>query len=323
MPAPRAAFRPDGRRRTGRPLRRLAAAIAAMLLLAAAPAARAVPAPPTAEPENVRELKVLTYNIKGLPLITDLDRLKRIGEILAERRRLGEEPDVVVLQEAFVRKARRVRDRAGYPYMIQGPTGGGLFANASGLEVLSNHPIVERHQRRLHDCAFPECVVSKAIVGVTLGLPGVPYPVDVFTTHLQADTRNDRVRSNQIDDITVFLNRIRFGRVPAIFAGDFNFKPRHESYHKFLRETPFADAGFDCVVAADACEIVVGVHGQTDWTDVWKSTNDRQFYYQPADSRLRIEPVRVIRNFTEPVRGGERGFLSDHWGYEVHYRIRW
>ncbi len=298
--------------------------VAAVLLTwIAAPAAYAAPTPSSVEPTNVRELKVLTYNIKALPVITNLDRLKQIGEILAERRRLGNEPDVVVLQEAFVRKSQRVRNRAGYPYAILGPTDGGLFRNSSGLEVLSNHPIVERHERRLDDCAFPECLVSKAVVGVSLGVPGVPAPVEVFTTHLQADTRNDRVRSNQIDDIAVFLERIRFGRVPAIFAGDFNFKPRHESYHKFLRETPFTDAGLDCLAALEACEVVIGVHGQTDLYDVWKTTNDRQFYYQPADSPVRIEPIRVIRNFTEPVRRGEGGFLSDHWGYEVHYRIRW
>lgn len=322
--APRVASRPVPERppkpRRSRPL---AAALSSLIALTAAPVAHAAPTSATAPPANVRELKVLTYNIKGLPVLTNLDRLKRIGEILAERRRLGDEPDVVVLQEAFVRKSQRVRDRAGYPYAIQGPTGGGLFANGSGLEVLSNHPIVARHERRLNDCAFPECLVSKAVVGVTLGVPGLPGPVDVFTTHLQADTRNDRVRRNQIDDITVFLDRIRFGRAPAIFAGDFNFKPRHESYRKFLREMPFADAGFECLAALETCEVVIGVHGQTDGYDVWKTTNDRQFYYQPADSPLRIEPIRVIRNFTEPARGGEGGFLSDHWGYEVHYRIHW
>ncbi len=325
IPAHRHCFRPGAQRTAGarRSGPRVAGAIALLLASTAAPVARSAPTPATAEPMNVRELKVLTYNIKGLPVITDLDRLKRIGEILAERRRLGDEPDVVVLQEAFARKAQRVRNRAGYPYMIQGPTDGGLFANASGLEVLSNHPIVERHQRRLNDCAFPECLVAKAVVGVTLGVPGLPGPVDVFTTHLQADTRNDRVRRNQIDDITVFLNRIGFGGAPAIFAGDFNFKPRHGSYHKFLHATPFLDAGFDCVVTPEACEVVVGLHGRTDWTDVWKSTNDRQFYYQPPDSPVRIEPIRVIRNFTDPIPGGERGSLSDHWGYEVHYRIRW
>jgi len=302
--------------------------VAASLLLVAAPAPTARSAPSdtgaaAGEPPHAVELKVLTYNIKGLPLITDLDRLERIGELLAERRRRGDEPDVVVLQEAFVRKAKRVRKRAGYPYAIRGPKAGGIFANASGLEVLSNHPIVARYDRTLNDCAFPECLVAKAIVGVELELPGVPGPIQVFTTHLQADTRNDPVRRNQIDDLTVFLRRIHFGGAPAIFAGDFNFKPKHASYHKFLREMPFADAGHDCLGAPAACQVVVGADGRTDWTDVWKTANDRQFYYQPAQSPVRIEPIRVIRNFTEPYAGGEDGFLSDHWGYEVHYRVRW
>lgn len=303
-------------------------AVAAALLLAAAvgPTARSAPTggpAPAAEPATTLELKVLSYNIKGLPLITDLDRLKRIGELLAERRRLGDEPDVVVLQEAFVRKARRVRKRAGYPYAIRGPREGSLFANASGLEVLSNFPIVARYDRTLNDCAFPECLVAKAIVGVELELPGVPVPIQVFTTHLQADTRNDPVRRNQIDDLTVFLRRIPFGAAPAIFAGDFNFKPKHGSYHKFLRETRFADSGYDCLGHPSACQVVVGADGRTDWTDVWKTANDRQFYYQPTRSPVHIQPIRVIRNFTEPYPGGEGGHLSDHWGYEVHYRIRW
>lgn len=306
---------------------RIAFALAALLAFsAAAPTVRSAPSAPAAaagEPARTAELDVLSYNIKGLPLITDLDRLARIGEILAERRRRGDEPDVVVLQEAFVRESARVRRLAGYPYALRGPDGGGPFANDSGLEVLSNHPIVTRYERALNDCAFPECWIRKAVVGVELELPGVPGPIQVFTTHLQADTRNEPVRRNQIDDLAVFLRRIPFGAHPAIFAGDFNFKPKHPSYHKFLRETPFADAGYDCLGAPDTCQIVVGADGRTDWTDVWKTANDRQFYYQPAGSPVRIEPIRVIRNFTEPFAGGEDGALSDHWGYEVHYRIRW
>jgi endonuclease/exonuclease/phosphatase family metal-dependent hydrolase len=310
--------------RTGPLRRRALLACAALLAIAGDAAGAAASGVPPAEPAQVRELKVLTYNVKALPVLTDLDRLKRIGEILAERRRRGDEPDVVVLQEAFSRKAQRVRNRAGYPHAIRGPGRGGLFANSSGLEVLSNFPIVERHARRLNDCAFPECLVAKSVVAVAIELPGAPGPVQVLTTHLQADSRNEPVRRNQIDDIAVFLDRIGFGGAPAVFAGDFNFKPRHPSYHKFLRATPFADAGLGCLAAPAACEVVLDAGGPTDWTDVWKTTNDRQFYYQPEASPIRIEPVRVIRNFTEPFpRGGERGFLSDHWGYEVHYRLRW
>lgn len=322
IPIPRRRSSPLPRRSLGH------ASLALLLALGSAPTAAAAPEAPAAAGDSAAfahslEFKVLSYNVKGLPLITDLDRLKRIGAILAERRKRGDEPDVVVLQEAFIRKAARVRKRAGYPYAIRGAAGGGIFANDSGLEVLSNYPIVARHERTLNDCAFPECFVSKAILGVELELPEVPDLIQVFTTHLQADTRNEPVRRNQIDDITVFLDRIRFGRVPAIFAGDFNFKPKHPSYQKFVREMPVTDAGYQCLSAPATCEVVVGGDGRTDTTDVWKTSNDRQFYNQATGSPVRIEPIRVIRNFTERIDGGEDGALSDHWGYEVHYRIRW
>lgn len=39
-----------------------------------------------------------------------------------------------------------------------------------------------------------------------------------------------------------------------------------------------------------------------------------------TESPVRIEPVRAELVFREPVNGRE---LSDHWGYEVHYRISW
>jgi len=312
---------------TRRRTHRLAAVLVLLLAVAAPPTARSAAVEATSLhheplPHGELVLKVLSYNVKGLPWITNLDRLDRIGEILAERRERGDEPDVVLIQEAFVRESRRIRRRAGYPYAVRGPSGDGIFANDSGLEVLSNHPIVARYARKLNDCAFPECLVRKGIVGIELELPGAPGPVQVFTTHLQADTRNEEVRRNQIDDVAVFLRRIPFGAAPAILAGDFNFKPRHGSYHKFLREMPFADVGAECLAARDRCEVVLDPV-LTDERDVWKSAHDRHFYYQPADGALRIEPIRVIRNFTEPFPGGELGRLSDHWGYEVHYRIRW
>lgn len=303
------------------PSTRARIALAALLALAAPALSAPGPVPAAVPPARSVELKVLSYNIKGLPVLTDLDRLKRIGEILAERRRRGDEPDVVLLQEAFVRKSRRVRNRAGYPYVIEGVRDQqGIFDNDSGLEILSDYPIVTSYGRSYRDCAFPECLVSKSILGATIQIPGVPEPLQILTTHLQAGTRNDAVRLSQIDDIAEFFAQIGFGAAPAIFAGDFNFKPRHPSYFRFLREVPMQEAGPFCLEAPGTCQVVVGLDGRTDLTDVWKTAHDRHFYYQPVGSAVRIEPVRLIRNFTEPVDGG---YLSDHWGYEVHYRISW
>lgn len=268
------------------------------------------------------EIKVLSYNIHGLPLVTSRERLGRIGDILAARRARGEEPDIVLLQEAYTSQSEEVRLRAAYPHAIVGVEGQrGVLSNSSGLALLSSFPILDRHSRLFSDCAFPECFVAKGVLAATLEIPGMPFPLQVFSTHLQADTDNDRVRQRQIDDIVDFLHGLRFGDRPAIFAGDFNFKPRHDSYTRFIRKLPFQEAGYHCLQAATTgCEVVIGTHGATDWNDVWKSSHDRHFYYQPRGSRLRVEPVRLIRNFTEPWRGE---FLSDHWGYEVHYRVSW
>jgi endonuclease/exonuclease/phosphatase family metal-dependent hydrolase len=265
------------------------------------------------------ELTVLSYNVKAIPWITDLGRLKRIGEILRERRERGQEPDLVLLQEAFSNKSKRIQSRAGYPYQVAGTGSSSLtFENGSGLEILSDFPIRETYSRSFDDCAFPDCLVDKSILGVAVQVPELPFEIQIFNTHLQAQTPHDEVRKNQVDDIEVFLQRLGFGDRPAILAGDFNFKPRHASYQKFRRELPFQESGLFCLQPGAPCRIELDPRGRTDLDDIWKSSHDRQFYY--ALERVRIEPIQVKRNFTERI-GGEN--LSDHWGYEVRYRISW
>lgn len=265
------------------------------------------------------ELSVLSYNVKAIPVLTDLDRLAYIGEILQERRARGDEPDVVLLQEAFSKKSRRIRNRAGYPYSLVGDDGHPWFKNASGLEILSNYPILGSFLLGYEDCAGADCFVRKALMAVELEVPGMPSPIVVLNTHLQAQSDYDEVRGNQIGDLQGFLETIGYSR-PLIFGGDFNFKPRHPSYHQFVQSFPFSEAGRFCLDTPATCRIEVGADGRTNQSDVWVGSHDRQFYYRPSESEVRIEPVRLIRNFTEKRDGA---FLSDHWGYEVHYRILW
>jgi hypothetical protein len=274
-------------------------------------------------PSHSYDLVVLSYNVKSLPLLRDAPRLRQIGRMLAERRRQGDAPDVVLLQEAFSGDAERIRARAGYRYQVvgTGQVGGLLLENPSGLEILTDYPIVAQYGRSFDDCASADCLVSKSVLGVTLAIPDLPVPVRVFTTHMQAHTPNDSVRKNQIDDIDVFLRRIGFGAEPAIFAGDVNFKPKHASYRKFLREFSFfTEAGRFCLDDRTRCEIVLGGDGRTNLFDVWATSHDRHYFYAPQGSRVRIEPIRLMRNFTERFEGAD---LSDHWGYEVRYRLSW
>ena len=299
---------------------RSGSALLALFLAARLEAAVPAVAAPTAL--HSTELVVLSYNVNSLPLLSHADRLRQIGRLLAERRARGDEPQLVLLQEAFSGDAKRIRNRAGYRYDAVGAGGGPslLLSNPSGLEILSDHPILAQYSRSFDDCAGADCLAHKSVLGVTIQIPGMPVPLQVFTTHLQAHTPNDSVRKNQIDDIDTFMRRIGFGAEPAIFAGDMNFQPRHRSYRKFLRDFSFfTETGRYCLDVS-TCQIAVGGDGHTDLNDVWKTSHDRQFFYAPPSSPVRIEPIALTRNFTEPYQGQP---LSDHWGYEVRYRLSW
>jgi endonuclease/exonuclease/phosphatase family metal-dependent hydrolase len=307
---------------TGRGGLTLLMLLAAVRLEAATPAIAATAATASAAPaaQHTRELVVLSYNVKSLPMLGGADRQRQIGRLLARRRARGEEPQVVLLQEAFSEDAEAIRKRAGYRFDATSGTPSVMFSNPSGLEILSDHPIVAQYGRSFDDCAGADCLARKSVLGVTLQIPGMPVPLRVFNTHLQAHEVNESVRKNQIDDIDIFLRRIGFGPEPAIFGGDLNFQPRDRSYRKFLRSLSFfTETGRYCLDVS-TCRIAVGDDGRTDLNDVWKTSHDRQYFYAPKGSHVRIEPVGLTRNFTEPYEGQP---LSDHWGYEVRYRISW
>ena len=63
-----------------------------------------VPPPPPAPAAQTAEISVLTYNVRGLPWPIARGRgaaLREIGAELAQMRREGREPDVVLIQEGF------------------------------------------------------------------------------------------------------------------------------------------------------------------------------------------------------------------------------
>ena len=294
----------------------------ALALLAAPPLRAATPESSAPAKQHSRELVVLSYNVKSLPFTDAADRLRQIGRLLARRRAGGDEPQLVLLQEAWNGELDAIRKRAGYRYEAigAGESPSLLLPNPSGLAILSDHPILAQYARAFDDCAGADCLAHKSVLGATIQVPGVPVPLRIFNTHLQAHTPHDSVRKNQIDDIEIFLRRIGFGGEPAIFAGDMNFQPRHRSYRKFLRDFSFfTEAGRYCL-DVPTCQIAVGGDGRTDLNDVWRTAHDRQYFYAPEGSPVRIVPVGLTRNFTEPYEGQA---LSDHWGYEVRYRLTW
>jgi endonuclease/exonuclease/phosphatase family metal-dependent hydrolase len=260
-----------------------------------------------AAPSGTRRLSVLSYNVNGLPWTSPARRYGEIGRILAHRRADGTAPDFVVLQEGFFGPIAELGRAAGYRYVASGAEA--AVGASSGLYVLSDHPIVHQERMTFDACRWTDCLARKGVLAISARISGLPAPVTVITTHMQAWREYDRTRLQQVDEMAGFLDRLRLDPRMTVLAGDFNFRAKYDSYRHFLERTHLRDAGRACLDDRDGCRA-----DGADATELWEGAIDRQF---TAPS---LRPVAIDWRFRDQVAGRR---LSDHWGYEVQYEVRW
>lgn len=305
----------------------------------------------SAEGRETFDLSVLIYNVEGLPWPTRSGRaakLDRIADELARLRKAGHAPDIVMLQETFTKRANAIGVRAGYLNVIPGPLTKDLreaapaaiprdFIKArrllkgersgkrlgSGLHILSEFPVmsVAREPFSRHACAGFDCLANKGVMLARIWIPGMPTPVDLFTTHMnsQRASKVDLQRAHaahrfQTDESAAFLNRTREGRNPLIFGGDFNMRRAPDRLDHFAYRKPYHIVRHYCTMIVKDCDVRMSWDGDAPWLD----TQDLQGFDDGAVVKLR--PVRVEAMFDRPANGGK---LSDHDGYKVTYRLSW
>ncbi len=187
----------------------------------------ALTASPAPEPAPTT-LRVLTYNIWGIPIITPAraERVAAIGEALAEI-----EPDLVALQEVWMERdalaLTRALERAGLPHVRSFAT---TFPGGSGLLVASRYPIEGAKFRKYSQGQIPhtpwhlDWIAGKGAAVVEVRTPA--GPVHFSATHLQAGYGSDEyvpVQLSQMLEASAFLTRLpKRDDVPLILAGDLN-----------------------------------------------------------------------------------------------------
>lgn len=330
-----------GKRKISRRWTRAAViAIGGLAVASAAPPLReAEPLPPGLAPLAAGDLTVLTYNVKGLPWPVASDRepaLARIGQRLAALRRMGTQPGVVVLQEAFTPEAKAIGRVAGYAWQVVGPdhrpqpgnpVGGAWYFGEtqpamldSGLVLLSDYPVlhVERAAFPAGACAGFDCIAAKGVLLVTIELPGTG-PVTVAATHFNsrkasgvAFSRANAAYARQASFLADLLRRRKTTSEPLILAGDFNRGDR-----------PARIASLDAALGEHS-DVLAGLARagrlegpqQADFATIRSRGRDMQF---ASDGRtVRIEPIAAHVPFgTEP----DGTMLSDHLGFTVRYRL--
>lgn len=293
-------------------------------------------------------LDVLTYNVEGLPWPARSGRagqLKQIGAILNALREEGKGPDLVLFQEVFSKAAVRSVESVAYPALAGGPsrTGRstlgsdialpgkprplkgeiGIRLMSSGLVIASRYPIVERQSAAFSrkSCAGVDCLANKGVQLARIAIPGVPEPIDIFNTHMNAQSAS-RVKPErhltshiaQSLELRQFLLNNWDQAHPAIFGGDFNMRQAPSRFEPFVALQPLDLVHHYCVDEGNGCDVRMSWDGDEPWLD----TQDLQLFV--SGSNVRVTPVMVQSLFD-----GSEGSpaLSDHDGLLVRYRLTW
>jgi sphingomyelin phosphodiesterase 2 len=251
--------------------------------------------------DRASEIVVVTWNVQDL-YFAGQDRKRRmrlIGQTLADLN-----PDVVAIQEAFIKKDRDELIAQLGDSRLQNHAYFGHGVSGSGLLILSALPILEisfhqyQNKGKWYKIWEGDYWAGKgaALVRVPLGKnAGV---LDFYNTHMQASyvepdsfDANAPVRLEQMKELRDFVLKTSRPGNPAILAGDFNCKPGSDDYQLLVE-----GAGLERLLSVDT-EL-----------DHILAKKKPQWNYQAS-------PTQVLTTARDPKAVGEEIRLSDHDGY--------
>jgi len=181
--------------------------------------------PPFSKPIN---LKIVTFNIANARLFTTnrKERILGIAEALAKL-----DPDIVGLQEAFVREDRELLLEALSHTRLKYHTWYPCATTGNGLFTISAWPIVESFFHR-YKASNPWQRVWEGDwwAGKGVGLARVQHPsgsiIDFYNTHAQAGrghrNRYLEVRTAQMEEAQAFIEASHLPTAAGFLVGDFN-----------------------------------------------------------------------------------------------------
>lgn len=299
-------------------------------------------------------LSILTYNVEGLPWPIARGRsekLEAIADRLRQMRAQGTAPQIVALQEAFTDEAQAIGAVAGYRYVVSGPAADVVGAPAvtapdqafaaaarwwkgetagklvgSGLMILSDYSIAKTRRMVFpaYACAGFDCLANKGALMVSIELPGLAHPIDIFTTHLNSRhasgvsvARADYAYLRQVATLSAFVREAHDPLNALIAAGDFNVGP-----HATRRGPLLADARSSWNAAGAVHDALnearlVGMRLPTDAAFTLRRGRDWQFFAPGRNMMLDLTAIDVP--FGHDAAGD---MMSDHVGYVARFSLK-
>lgn len=194
------------------------------------------------------QIRVASYNIKGLPFPIQINHTPRYKRIVKELRKMHEAknaPDVILIQEAFSLFSQYVYFKLNdiYPYRVRGPKG--RIRINSGLEILSRYPISKSATIVYNQCDSVDCLSRKGVLHARIN------NIDFYNTHMQANNKSrkeiaNKVRIKQTETMIQFVKNTRDENLPFFMVGDFNTRPSNVNYGRFMEEFGDIDTRIYC-----------------------------------------------------------------------------
>jgi len=176
-------------------------------------------------------LRCVTYNIWGLPGWMTGAPSGRYPRIERELERL--DADIILLQEAWTRNARRAVPTNGLWAIARG-AGQHTFFQQNGLVTLSKFPIVGGEFYPFSRAAFPDRVVNKGVLKVTVQIPNGRL-LNIWNVHMQ-DGHATSIRGTQVHELIALVQATEDGQVADLVGGDFNCTPDSPLCSELIRD---------------------------------------------------------------------------------------
>jgi endonuclease/exonuclease/phosphatase family metal-dependent hydrolase len=215
----------------------LLAVFVAQAILCASPVNSIHPSASTYPPADLKELKILSWNIYMLPFLnfknSNISRAEAIAKKLNES-----EYSVIVFQEAFDRRARnKIREvlQQNFPFFY-GPANETQWYSMqtnSGLWIVSRIPLKEIRSIRFRIATGFDRFASKG--AIMLEGEWHKNAFQLVVTHIQSDDYEWAIREQQIKDIhnQLLIPYSKEG-IPQIICGDFNIDHAETNHYKML-----------------------------------------------------------------------------------------
>lgn len=173
-------------------------------------------------------LKVVTYNIWGLPCWINRAKSSRYPQIARELQQLN--PDIILIQEAWTAKSRKSVPTNGL-WSVARAAGQHSVFQQNGLMTLSKFPILGGEFYRFSRSGFPDQLANKGVLKVSVLFQG-GLVLNVWNVHLDSGRSDTEIRRSQIRELLAHVEAAQDGQCLDLVGGDFNCTPESASYRE-------------------------------------------------------------------------------------------